>query len=188
MNVASFAPQNRVSDERCVSLIGIAGAGKSTVGRLLADRLGWAHLDTDRLIEATWGNGLQALMDEKGLKGFLALEEAVVTTMSVRRTVISTGGSVVYSRKAVNRLRGLGAVIHLDIELDTFLKRVSPTKERAFVRSPGLSLAEVYTERQPLYRTSCDFTVCTSRDAPERSASLCAEKLAEFLEHGGRKD
>lgn len=180
----TFAPMGRISDERCVSLIGIAGAGKSTLGRALARRLGWAHLDTDRLIEATLGQPLQTIMDERGLKGFLAVEEAVVATLGVKRAVVSTGGSVVYSRAAMERLKSLGPVIHLHIELNTFLDRVKDASGRAFVRPDGHSLADVYAERAPLYLEACDFKVCTDAAGLEQCVSHCADKLAELLEKG----
>lgn len=176
-----FTPLDRVSDEKCVSLIGIAGAGKTTLGKLLAERLGWVHLDTDRLIEATFGLPLQNLLDERGLKGFLAAEEAVVAGLGVRRTVIATGGSVVYSRPALDRLHRLGPVVHLDIELDTFLARVRNADERAFIRGPGLSLAEVYAQRQPLYRQACDFSIRTDTAEPKQCLEECTARLAPLL-------
>ena len=178
----AFAPMSRVSDELSVSLIGIAGAGKTTLGKRLAGRLGWAHLDTDRLIEATWGQNLQTILDERGHAGFLEVEEAILSTLSVHRTVISTGGSVIYSHKAIHRLKSLGPVIHLDIAVDTFIHRVQDAADRAFVRAPGLSLADVYTERQPLYRAACDFSVCTDAAGLDDCLEQCAGKLAELLE------
>jgi len=179
--MTTFAPIGRISDEQCVSLIGIAGAGKSTLGAALASRLGWAHIDTDRLIEATLGQPLQAIMDERGLQGFLAVEEAVVSMIGVKRTVISTGGSVVYSKKSVERLKALGPVIHLRIELDTFLDRVQDAEGRAFVRPGGHSLADVYAEREPLYLDACDFHVCTDKSGPDQCVEECAAKLAALL-------
>ncbi len=178
----AFAPIGRITDEQCVSLIGIAGAGKTTLGKRLAQHLGWAHLDTDRLIEATWGQNLQTILDERGHEGFLGVEEAVVSTLSVRRTVISTGGSVVYSHKILHRLKSMGPVIHLDIGVETFLHRVQGAADRAFIRAPGLSLADVYAERQPLYRKACDFAVCTDTGSLDDCLEHCAVKLAETLE------
>ncbi|GFK93259.1 Shikimate kinase 1 [Fundidesulfovibrio magnetotacticus] len=176
-----FAPLGRISDERCVSLIGIAGAGKTTLGKALAARLGWAHLDTDRLIEATLGQPLQAILDERGLTGFLAAEEAMVATLGVKRTVVSTGGSVVYSRKAVDRLKSLGPVVHLRIGLDDFLERVQGADGRAFVRPDGRSLADVFAEREPLYRQACDFSLDTSHADLDASVEQCAGLLAGLL-------
>jgi len=182
--MAPFAPLGRVTDERCVSLIGIAGAGKTTLGKALARRLDWAHLDTDRLIEATLGQPLQTILDERGLADFLAVEEALVATLGVKRAVISTGGSVVYGRKAVARLKSLGPVIHLRIGLGDFLERVQGAAGRAFVRPDGRSLPDVYAEREPLYQAACDFHVDTAALSLEACVEACAERLAELLETG----
>ena len=179
--MSTFSPLGRISDEQCVSLIGIAGAGKSTLGKALARRLDWAHLDTDRLIEATLGQPLQTIMDERGLKGFLEVEEAVVSLLGAKRTVVSTGGSVVYSARAMERLGSLGPVIHLGIELDTFLERVRDAAGRAFVRPDGHSLADVYAEREPLYLKACDFSVRTDAAGLDQCVEECAARLAGLL-------
>jgi len=176
-----FQPLARATDEECVSLVGIAGAGKSTLGKALARRLGWAHLDTDRLIEATMGHPLQDIMDERGLAGFLAVEEHVAASLSVKRAVVSTGGSIVYSGKAMERLKALGPVIHLHIELETFLSRVKDASGRAFVRPNGRSLADVYAEREPLYLVACDFSVSTDQAGLDACVDECVNRLAPML-------
>ena len=161
-----------------MSLIGIAGAGKSTLGKALAEKMGFAHLDTDRLIEATWGAPIQAIMDERGPGGFLAVEETVVASLSVKRTIISTGGSIIYSRKALERLKALGPVIYLRIEPETFLGRVQDASGRAFVRPAGLSLAQVHAEREPLYLAACDFFVRTDAADPDVCVDECIARLS----------
>ncbi len=109
---AGLLPRDE-TPRRCLSLIGMAGAGKSTLGALLARRLDWAHLDTDRLLESYYGLPLQQLLDSVGLETFLQLEEHQVGSLGAQRVVISTGGSVVYSRRAVDRLRMRGPVVFL---------------------------------------------------------------------------
>ncbi|QLA21698.1 homoserine kinase [Desulfolutivibrio sulfoxidireducens] len=159
------------TDEDCLSLVGMAGAGKSTLGRLVAERLGFAHLDTDRLIEATFGMPLQALLDARGLDEFLRLEEDVVSRLWLRRCVVSTGGSVVYGRRAVERLRRCGPVVFLEIDLSTFLARVGKAQDRGFARPGGKSLEEVFAERQPLYAAAADYRAQTGKMSPGRSAA-----------------
>lgn len=159
-----------VSDEPCLSLVGMAGAGKSTLGRLVAETLGFAHLDTDRLIEATWGMSLQALLDAKGLAEFLRIEEDVVSRLWLKRCVISTGGSVVYGPRAVARLRQCGPVVFLRIDLDTFLARVGGAEGRGFARPGGKSLEEVFAERQPLYEAMADHLAVTCGVPPAACA------------------
>jgi shikimate kinase len=167
----------RISDERCVSLIGMAGAGKSTLATLLARRLGWASLDTDRLIEATTGERLADLLSRLGLAGFLHLEEDVVAGLGVKRCVVATGGSVVYCPRAVARLRECGPVVFLSIDLPTFLTRVGDPGARAFVVPDGLTLADVYAERQPLYAAAADVTVTSCGVTPE----ACVEEILKGI-------
>lgn len=165
----------------CVSLIGMAGAGKSTLGRMLAERLDWASLDTDSLIEATYGMPLQQVLDGLGLDEFLRAEEALVSMLSVRRTVISTGGSVVYGPKAVERLKLLGPVVFLDIGLETFLKRVGGGEGRGLAIAPGKTREDLFAERQPLYRAAADHTIRTDegtrQDCLERLYALVAPEV-----------
>lgn len=178
MNTANdFSPIQRISKTGCVSLIGMAGAGKSTLGRLLAERLGWAHLDTDRLIEAYYGLPLQELLDGLGLTAFLKAEETLVSMLGLRRTVISTGGSVVYGPVAMERLKLLGPVIHLEISLPTFLVRVGDAGNRGLAMAPGLTREDLYLERQPLYQAAADFTLST--DTTDRMAGV--ERLLAWL-------
>jgi shikimate kinase len=168
---------SRVSDERCVSLIGMAGAGKSTLAALLARRLGWACLDTDRLIEATCGTRLADILASRGLSGFLRLEEEVVAGLNVKRCVVATGGSVVYGQKALERLKACGPVVHLAIDLPTFLARVGDPGQRAFVIPEGLTLSDVYAERQPLYVAAADLTVVSCGVPPE----ACVEQILQGI-------
>lgn len=167
----------RISDEGCVSLVGMAGAGKSTLATLLARRLGWACLDTDRLIEAMAGAGLAELLARRGLQGFLRLEEDVVAGLSVKRCVVATGGSVIYGPRAVARLKESGPVVHLTIDLATFLARVGDPGKRAFVVPPGLTLPDVYAERQPLYAAAADVTVTSCGVTPE----ACVEQILQGI-------
>lgn len=160
----------RLEPTGCLSLIGMAGAGKSTLGRLLAEKLGWAHLDTDRLIEAYYGLPLQELLDGLGRPAFMRAEETLVSMLGVRRAVISTGGSVIYGPAAVERLKLLGPVVFLKIGLPTFLRRVGDAGQRGLAIAPGLTREDLFLERQPLYQAAADFTLNT--DANDRQASL----------------
>jgi len=168
---------NRVSDERCVSLIGMAGAGKSTLAALLAARLDWACLDTDRLIEATCGARLPEILAHRGLADFLRLEDEVVADLHVKRCVVATGGSVIYGRQAVARLKACGPVVYLSIGLSTFLTRVGDPLERAFIIPGGMTLSDVYAERQPLYAAAADLTVATDGLSP----AACIEQIVQGI-------
>lgn len=176
--MAATAPTSRPP---CVTLIGMAGAGKSTIGRLVAAGLGFAHLDTDDLIAAAYGLPLQATYDLLGRKRFLAAEEELVAALDVTRTVVSTGGSVVYGPRAVARLKSLGPVIHLDADLDSVASRVAQNPQRGLCIAPGQTLAELLAEREPLYRAAADFTLDSSGLDP----AACAAGILEWLAKRG---
>lgn len=168
----------RLWPQGAISLIGMAGAGKSTLGRLLAEQLGWAHVDTDRLIESFYGLPLQDILDGLGLEAFLKAENTLVSLLNVRRAVVSTGGSVVYGREAMERLRLLGPVIHLDISMHSFLKRVGDGSNRGLAIAPGKTREDLYNERQPLYRAAADYTISTDHGDQQTSV----ERLLAWLE------
>ncbi len=159
----------------CITLVGMAGAGKSTLGEMLADRLKWGQLDTDRYLESYYAISLQQIMDTYGLEAFLRIETKLVSELSLTRTVISTGGSVIYGKPAMARLRELGPVILLDIDEDTFLERVGDAENRGLAISPGKSMRDLYNERQPLYRAAADIIVNTDRNSPEE----CVDQILE---------
>jgi shikimate kinase len=169
-----------LSDTTCLTLIGIAGAGKSTLAPILARRLGWEWIDTDRLIEATHGERLQAIMDAVGAAEFLRIEEEAVVGLAAQRMVVSTGGSVVYSEKAMQRLKLLGPIVFLDVRLDVFERRVGAAKGRAFVCTEGKRPGDVWSERRPLYQAHADITVCTDASEPEECAAEIIRRLSEL--------
>ena len=161
----------------CLSLIGMAGAGKSTFGRALAQDLGWALVDTDRLMEAHWGAPLQALLDRFGLDGFLRAEEDVVAKLWLWRTVVATGGSVVYGPRAIGRLRELGPVVYLRVSVGTICGRVKDARGRGLARRPDQTLEQLYSEREPLYQAAADLIL----DMDECSIDTALEQLRPWL-------
>lgn len=174
--------QATLSESQCVTLVGIAGAGKSTLAPLLAQRLGWQWMDTDRLLEAYYGRPLDGIYSHLGRDGFLACESGLVERLGASRMVISTGGSVIYSPVAMDRLRLLGPVVWLRIGLQTFLSRVGDASGRGFARRPGQQLAEIFAERTPLYRDGCDLAVDTDQGTPEQ----CVDRLVAALGRAGQ--
>lgn len=162
----------------CISLIGMAGAGKTTVGQHLAHKLGWTQLDTDRLLEAFYGLPLQEIFDELGHADFLQAEELVVANLGAKRCVVSTGGSVVYGPRAVSKLQELGPVVHLFAELETIRQRIHNPDQRGLVMAPGQTLDALYEERRPLYANAASLVVSTEELSPE----ACAEAILDWLE------
>jgi len=163
---------------RCISLIGMAAAGKSTIGTALARDTGWAQVDTDRYLESWWGMDLQQLRDTLGLKKFLQAESEAVQSLSLDRCIISTGGSVIYREQAMAGLHALGPVIHLHAEPATIRSRLTNAATRGLAIADGQTIDDLYNERLPLYLSHADLTVST--DA--MSAEECAKRIREWLE------
>lgn len=144
---------------RNLILIGMPGAGKSTVGVVLAKTMGLSFLDTDLLIQKRVGRLLHSIISEDGIEGFLKLEEEVLSSLSCSDTVIATGGSAVLSSKAMCRLKGLGPVVFLMLDYQSIRRRIRNITTRGIVMGREQSLLDVFHERTPLYKAYADLTV-----------------------------
>jgi len=140
-------------------LIGMPGAGKSTVGVLLAKALSRDFVDTDVLIQAAESRRLQEIIDSDGLDAFLALEERHVLALELHGAVIATGGSVVYSDPAMTHLKRHGQVVYLKLPLPDLEARITDMDSRGVVIAPWQNLADLYHERLPLYEAFADITI-----------------------------
>lgn len=171
----------------CIVLIGMAGAGKSTVGEALASRLGWAFMDSDHLIESIYAARLQDVTDALSKDAFLDVEASVICAIKANRTVIATGGSVVYRQKAMQHLATLGPLVHLAVPLQTVEERIARNPQRGLAIGPGQTLRDIFLERQDLYTRyatlSCEASCKTPQECvnwivsnlpPETFASDCA--------------
>lgn len=147
----------------CISLIGMPGVGKSTVGVLLAKALSMGFVDTDVLIQQRELKGLPQLLAEYGMDGFLALEESYILKLNPAGNIVATGGSVVYSSRAMHHLKASGPVIHLELPLDELRHRLGNLDLRGVVHGPNQDLGALYAERLPLYRGYADMEVHCSR-------------------------
>ena len=144
---------------RNLIFIGMPGSGKSTVGVLVAKRLGLGFIDTDLLIQQEAGRTLQDIVDEDGYEALRHVEERVLLSLDVKGQVISTGGSAVYSDAAMAHLKTSGTVVFLDIALDLVIERIGDYSVRGISRRPDQSLAELFEERFALYSKYADLTV-----------------------------
>lgn len=152
-----------------IILIGMPGAGKSTVGVLLAKYLGLDFVDTDILICRREQSTLQAILDTQGLTAFLEAEEAAVCSRSYPDCVVATGGSVVLSEKAMTHLVGQGKVVLLDVPLQALEQRITNLENRGIAFVPGQTLADLYRQRLPLYRKWADVTICVEEEENGRN-------------------
>lgn len=163
-----------------VVLIGMPGAGKSTIGQALAIARGQDFVDTDRLIEQREGKSLQAILDMHGYQALRKIEADVLQSSDFSNKVVATGGSAVYSAAAMTHIGQFGPCVFIDIPLAEIIRRVSNFSERGIAGPPGQDLQGVYTERLPLYRRYADISVDGS-DLDE--AGLLARVVASLMEY-----
>lgn len=169
-------------------LIGMPGAGKSTVGVILAKRIGFNFIDTDLLIQARQQNRLQEIIDREGVARFRQIEEQALLDLEVTRTVVATGGSVIYSRRGIESMRRNSRLIYLQVALEELQKRIADMGERGLVMAPGQSFGDLFYERTPLYREYADLTVdCAGLNAEQVAARIEALLLDGQLAHWVRR-
>ena len=155
---------------RNLTLVGMPGSGKSTVGRLVAARLGWAFLDVDEHIESIAGKKLWQIVEVEGFDGLGRREQEANATLSVDQTVIAPGGSVVYFEPAMRNLKRLGPIVYLSLPADVLERRAGDLRVRATIIRPGMTFADLANERDPLYRRWADAHVECGEATPEHAA------------------
>ncbi len=140
-------------------LIGMPGAGKSTVGVVLAKRLGYRFVDSDLVIQEQQGKLLHELIEEHGVDGFWQIESAANAGLQVHNSVIATGGSVIYEPEAMRHLGEIGTIIYLQLPYEEIAERLGDLDARGVTLRPGQDLAALYQERRPLYEKYARITV-----------------------------
>lgn len=160
-----------------IVLIGMPGVGKSTVGVILAKMIGYQFIDADLLIQKQEGKLLHEIIAEKGTDGFIEIEERVNASIEASHTIIATGGSVVYGKKAMEHLSRIGTVVYLKVPYDTLEKRLEDIKGRGVVLKEGQTFRTLYDERTPLYEKYADIEI--SED--DLNVEQTVEKLLERL-------
>lgn len=170
---------------RSITLIGMPGSGKSAVGRIIASKLGWEFIDTDKLLEKRHGMPLQALIDEVGDHSFQRLEErAILGLPAQEQRVISTGGSVIYSEPAMRHLLQISSVVFLDAPLDAVRRHIAAEAPRGIIGMKDGSLEELYLARLPLYRYFCTISVQLDAETPEQAAEMVLSELESRIRIG----
>ena len=160
-----------------ISLIGMPGAGKSTVGVILAKLTGLRFVDTDIEIQQAQSATLQELLEQAGYQHLRDIEQQVVLATDLNRAIISTGGSVVYGSAAMRRLKQAGPVVYLQCALEQLQHRVASAPNRGIASRLGQSFADIHAERTPLYAQYADLTV----DAATGSADQVAATILAAL-------
>lgn len=162
-----------------IVLIGMPGAGKSTLGIVLAKILNYDFIDADLVIQNQCDRTLQKLIDACGPEGFIQVENEILRELEASKSIIATGGSAVYSDEAMKHLTEIGTVVYLQISFDELVSRLHDLQERGVVLKGGIgmSLRELYDERLPLYEQYAEVTV----DVNDLSITAAARKVADAL-------
>lgn len=155
MDPSKLTPQDNIV------LIGMPGSGKSTIGIVLAKMLNYDFVDVDLVIQQRCDKTLQRLIDAIGPAGFIDVENEVLKSLDFQHTIISTGGSAVYSEEAISHLANSGTIVYLEVGLPALEERLSDFSERGVVmrKEGAMSLYLLYEERVPLYERNADVTV-----------------------------
>ena len=142
-----------------IILIGMPSCGKSTLGKILAQELKYDFIDTDDVIIQRNGCPLHAILDARGVDGFVQVEEEAICSVQTNHTVIATGGSAVYSPIAMEHLKSIGKIVYLCLSLEELERRLGDLHARGVAMAPGTTLQDLYNERVPLYEKYADITV-----------------------------
>lgn len=163
-----------------IVLIGMPGAGKSTVGVILAKVLGYNFIDSDLLIQEQEKCLLKDIIDRDGLNGMIAIEDQVNAGIKAEKTVIATGGSVIYGSKAMEHLRDIGTVVYIRLSLETIQKRLGNIRQRGVILRKGQTLKDLYEERCPLYEKNAHIIIDAENLGMEELMEQIAEQLSLF--------
>ena len=160
-----------------IILIGMPTSGKSTVGVILAKILGYRFIDADIVIQEKEGRKLSRIIAEDGVDGFIDIENRINSEINADKTVIATGGSVVYGKEAMEHYKEIGTVVYLKVSFETLKKRLHHAKQRGVVMKDGQTLESLYEERKALYEQYADITVDEGRDSLEK----VIEKVSRYF-------
>jgi len=159
-----------------ISLIGMAGAGKTSVGKELARTLGFSFIDSDGLIEKQHGKSLQNILNDEGYIKLREIENIALKSIQFNETILSTGGSAVYSDEAMEHIQQNSKVIFLEVPFSQILERVPSFLDRGFAKAPNQSVKDAFVERQELYKKYSDSVVSNTKDL-----NSCVSKILELL-------
>lgn len=164
-----------------IVLVGLPGAGKSTMGVILAKTLGMKFIDTDIIIQENTGRLLQSIINEEGTEVFLKIEEQNILGLNAVNAVIATGGSVVYSSRAMEHLKSDSIIVYLKISYNEMSRRLKNIKTRGVVLIPGQSLRDMVSQRIPLYEQYADISVNCSYGDFENVVEKVVEKIKKMI-------
>lgn len=166
-----------------LTLIGMPGAGKSTVGIILAKMLSFGFIDTDVLIQINRQKSLQQILDESDHLNLRKVEEEEILKLNIDRHVIATGGSAVYSEKAMTHLREISTLVFLEVDFDEIERRIKNFNTRGIAKTKKQTFRELFEERQALYRRYAEIRIDGNRLCQEELAAEIAGTYRKVLTH-----
>ena len=150
-----------------ITFIGMAGCGKSTIGKAISMKMDVSFIDTDLLIEKQYKASLEEIKNKFDYKFVRAAEEKLILNLNSSNKIISTGGSAVYSSLSMEHLQRFSSIIYIDTPLNIIIERIDIGQERGLAVPPGMSVPEVYKEREPIYKKYSKFTLDGSKTVDE---------------------
>ena len=163
-----------------VVLIGMPGCGKSTVGVVLAKILGYRFLDSDLVIQESENRLLHDIIEQEGIDGFEEIENRVNSSINVKKTVIATGGSVVYGKQAMEHFKEIGVIVYIDLPYEEIDHRLGNLEQRGVAIRKNQTLKDLYNERVPLYEKYADIAVKEENLTISQTALLIRDKLRAY--------
>ena len=162
--------------KKSITLIGMAGAGKSSIGKKLANYLKFDFIDSDQLIKSNHNKSLQEILVDKGILEFKKIEESAVLSVEFNKTVLATGGSVIFSKKAMKHIKSNSSVIYLEVPFENIIDRVSDFSDRGFIKSADQTVKQAFNERESMYREFADYIVLNNE-----SLESCLNKILRVI-------
>lgn len=166
-----------------ITMIGMPSSGKSTIGVLLAKRLGFSFVDVDIVIQEKEGRLLKEIIAEQGMDGFLEVEERINRELDVKLSVIAPGGSVIYGRGAMEHLKEISEVVYLKMSYGEMENRIGNVVDRGVALKPGFTLRDLYDERVPYYEEYADITIDEEGKTPGETVDELRDIIESMMDH-----
>lgn len=160
-----------------ITLIGMPGVGKSTVGVILAKIIGYEFIDSDIVIQKQEGKLLKDIIATVGTTGFLEIENRIHAELEATGSIISPGGSICYCQEGMEHLRDISTVIYLKLDYPRLKRRLGNLTARGVVLQKGQSLHDLYKERTPLYEKYAHIVIDTTGQTVEKTVKNILEAL-----------
>ncbi|MEN8262825.1 MAG: shikimate kinase [Nitrospirota bacterium] len=162
-----------------ITLIGMPGAGKSTVGIILAKIMSFGFIDTDVLIQINRQKSLQEIIDGSDYLNLREIEEEEILKINIGNHVIATGGSAVYSERAMSHLQSISNIVFLEVEFEEIRRRIHNFETRGIARAETQTFRDLFDERQVLYNKYAELTIDCNKPDQEEIAGIISSKLRD---------